>query len=384
MSLKKKKKRHLMMKIQKPNIIIDIGTCYIKAGLRGDKGPRAVFPSIVGYLKYFSGMVGGDKKEFSVGEDAYCKRGVLNLKHPIECGVVNNWDDIEKIFGHVFTNELRVFPEEHNIMLTEKINNPKENREKMTQIMFETYNVPGLYIVKQAVLPLLSAGKFTGIVIDLGGGVTQFAPIFDFYCLPYGSILHEIGGNDLTQYMMKLLTESGNRFSTSAEKEIVCAIKEKSCYVALDFQEELRYVEPFDYELPDGTHIIIKDQRIRCPEALFKPSMIAKYETGIDEACYNSIQRCDIDLRRDLYNNIILSGGNSKFEGLPERLSREIRCLAPESMKEEVRVIASLERKFAVFIGGCILSSISSFESNWITMAEYEQYGAAILHRKCF
>ena len=368
----------------KTHIIIDNGTGYCKAGLSGEEGPRAVFPVCVGYPKYGTGMIVGDKKEYYVGADAETKRGILKLNYPIEHGVVNNWDDMEKIWGHIFTNELRVAPEEHNVMLTEAPMNPKENREKMAQIMFETFNVPGLYIAIQAVLSLYSAGKFTGIVADSGDGVTHFVPIFDGYSLPHAIIRLDLAGRDLTEYMMKLLTETGMRFSTTAEKEIVKAIKEKSCYVALDFQEELRYVEPFDYELPDGTHIIIKDQRIRCPEALFKPSMIDKYETGIDEACYNSIQRCDIDLRRDLYNNIILSGGNSKFEGLPERLSREIRCLAPESMKEEVRVIASLERKFAVFIGGCILSSISSFESNWITKAEYEQYGAAILHRKCF
>ena len=130
----------------KPHIIIDNGTGYCKAGLSGEEGPRAVFPACVGYPKYASGMVGGDKKEFFVGADAEAKRGVLKLNYPIEHGVVNNWDDMEKIWGHVFTNELRVAPEEHNVMLTEAPMNPKENREKMAQIMFETFNVPGLYI----------------------------------------------------------------------------------------------------------------------------------------------------------------------------------------------------------------------------------------------
>ena len=136
----------------KPHIIIDNGTGYCKAGLSGEEGPRAVFPACVGYPKYASGMVGGDKKEFFVGADAEAKRGVLKLNYPIEHGVVNNWDDMEKIWGHVFTNELRVAPEEHNVMLTEAPMNPKENREKMAQIMFETFNVPGLYIAIQAVL----------------------------------------------------------------------------------------------------------------------------------------------------------------------------------------------------------------------------------------
>jgi actin-related protein len=269
-------------------------------------------------------------------------------------------------------------------MLTEAPMNPKENREKMAQIMFETFNVPGLYIAIQAVLSLYSAGKFTGIVADSGDGVTHFVPIFDGYSLPHAVIRLDLAGRDLTEFMMKLLTETGLRFSTTAEKEIVKLIKEKSCYVALDFEEELKSVEPFDYELPDGTHVIVKDQRIRCPEALFKPSMVGKEGNGIGQTCYDSIQKCDIDVRKDLYNCVVLSGGTSMYNGLPERLTKEIKALAPESMKEEVKVIASPERKFAVWIGGSILSSISTFESMWITKTEYEESGATIVHRKCF
>ena len=368
----------------KPHIIIDNGTGYCKAGLSGEEGPRAVFPACVGYPKYSTGMIVGDKKEVYVGADAEAKRGILKLNYPIEHGVVNNWDDMEKIWGHVFTNELRVAPEEHNVMLTEAPMNPKENREKMAQIMFETFNVPGLYIAIQAVLSLYSAGKFTGIVADSGDGVTHFVPIFDGYSLPHAIVRLDLAGRDLTEYMMKLLTETGMRFSTTAEKEIVKAIKEKSCYVALDFEEELKSVEPFDYELPDGTHVIVKDQRIRCPEALFKPSLVGKEGNGIGQTCYDSIQKCDIDVRKDLYNCVVLSGGSSMYNGLPERLSKEIKALAPESMKEEVKVVASPERKFAVWIGGSILSSISTFESMWITKTEYEESGVTIVHRKCF
>ena len=369
----------------KLHIIIDNGTCYCKAGLSGEGGPRAVFPTCVGYSKYSSGMVGGDKKEFFVGADAEAKSCLLKLNYPIEHGVVNNWDDMEKIWGHVFTNELRVAPEEHNVMLTEAPMNPKENREKMAQIMFETFNVPGLYIAYQAVLSIYSVGKFCGIVADSGDGVTQFVPIFDGYSFPHAVFRLDLAGRDLTEFMMKLLTEVGQRFSTKAEKEnIVKPVKEKACYVALDFEEELKSVEPFIYELPDGTPVIVKDQRIRCPEALFKPSMVGKEGNGIGQTCYDSIQKCDIDVRKDLYNCVVLSGGTSMYNGLPERLTKEIKALAPESMKEEVRVIASPERKLAVWIGGSILSSISTFESMWITKTEYEESGATIVHRKCF
>ena len=220
--------------------------------------------------------------------------------------------------------------------------------------------------------------------VDSGDGVTHFVPVFDGSSLPHAIVRLDLAGRDLTEYMMILLKETGIQFSSTTEKVIVKDIKEKSCYVALDFEEELKSVEPFDYELPDGNHVNVKDQRIRCPEALFKPSMVGKEGNGIGQACYESIQKCNIDVRKDLYNSVVLSGGTSMINGLPERLTKEIKTLAPESMKEEVKVIAYPHRKFAAWIGGSILSSISTFESTWITKTEYEEFGETIFHRKCF
>ena len=367
---------------EKPHIIIDTGTCLCKAGLSGEEGPRTIFPSIVGYLKYASGIVGGDKKEFFVGADAEAKRGVLKFNYPIEKGLINNWDDAEKIWGHIFINELRVAPEEHNIMIIESPNNPKQNREKIAEIMFETFNVPGLYFENSAKLSLYSIGKFYGIVIDSGGDLTHFVPIYDGTVISYAYINENLGGRTLNLYMEELLDEIGMRFPTSSEKRFVESIKEKACYAALDFEKELKCVEPYDYEFPDGTHVIIKDQRIRCPEVLFKPDIIGKDGVGIAQACINSIQKCDLDKRKDLYNNIVLSGGNSMFNGLPERLTKEIKYLAPGSMIEEVRVIASPKREIAAWIGGNILSSIPTFENSCITKTEYEEEGANIIHKK--
>ena len=329
-------------------------------------------------------MVGGEKKDYYVGQQAEEKRGILHLNYPIQDGIVNNWDDMEKVWEHCFTNELRCSPEEHKVMLTEAPLNPKENREKMATIMFETFNVPGLYVAIQAVLSLYSAGKFTGIVDDSGDGVTHFVPIYDGYSLPHAVVRMDLAGRKLTEFMFKILRELGINFTTSAEKEIVKDIKEKCCYVALDYEEELKSVQEMKYELPDGVVVTIKDQRIRCPEALFKPELVGYEPGGIDKRLYESIQKCDIDIRKDLYPTIVLSGGSTMYEGLPERLQKEVKALAPESMKEQVKVIAVPERKYAVWIGGSILSSISTFDSMWITKDEYNESGATIVHRKCF
>lgn len=365
----------------KQHIMIDDGTAYCKAGFSGEERPIADIPSCVGYPS------SGDKKEFFVGEEAESKIGVLNLNYPIEHGIVQNFDDMEKIWGHIFTNELKVEPVEHNVMLTEAGINTKESRQKMAQSMFETFNVPGFYIANQAFLLLLSSGKFTGIAIDSGEGVTQFVPIFDGYFLPHAVIKFDyenylIAGRELTEYMRELLKETGLGFTTSGNG-IVRDIKEKACYVALDFEEELKSVKPFEYELPDGNNVIIKDQRIRCTEALFKPSMVGKDDKGIGEICYDSIQKCDFDIRKDLYSSIVLSGGNTLFSGLAERMTKEVKSFAPELMKEKVKVIASPERKYSVWIGGSIISSVSSFESKWITKTDYEECGDTIIDLKC-
>ncbi|XP_059799796.1 uncharacterized protein LOC132377533 [Hypanus sabinus] len=373
-----------MMDFQ-PAIVIDNGSGLIKSGISGDKEPRSIFYNVIGKPRQKSLIIGAGQKDFYIGEEAQAKRGVLSIKYPVEHGIVTCWDDMDKIWRYMYDNDLKIKPNERPALVTEAPLNPLGNRERMCQILFEGFEVPAMYVAVQAVLALYASGRTTGCVMDSGDGVTHTVPIYEGYCLPHAVLRLELGGRDLTEYLVRILTESGISFVSTAEKEIVRDIKERLCYVALDLQAEMCKkpceVEK-DYKLPDGQVIKIQSQRFRCPETLFIPANIGTEAPGIDKLCFNTIMKCDIDLRRDLYANVILAGGSSLFPGIDERMLKELTKMVPTGTL--VKVCAPAERKNSVWIGGSILSSLSAFRQMWVTDCEYKEVGANIVHRKCF
>ncbi|CAD8136616.1 unnamed protein product [Paramecium pentaurelia] len=354
------------MSILYPAVVIDNGSGYCKIGRAGEDAPRSCFPTIVGRIKQKDVIGSIQNRDVYVGDEAQVKRGILNIKQPIQNGIVNCWDDMERIWHHAFYNQLCVSPEDQAIFLTEAPMNPKFNRERMIQIMFETFNVPSFYVSNQAVLSLYASGRTIGLVVDSGDGVTHC------YQMPQAITKIDLAGRTCTDYLSLILNELGQSFTESDKREIVQDIKETLCYTALDPIEEEKIYKKSNsqnrpYKLPDGNILIIQNQRFRCPEILFSPQIIGLEVAGIHYLSHSSIRKCDIDIGKDLYNNIVISGGTTLFPGIQERL-----------------MIAPPERRFSVWIGGSIQSTLSTFQPLWITRSEYDEFGPSIVNRKCF
>merc|ERR1719350_91254 len=311
------------------------------------------------------------------------QRGIMTLKYPMRHGIVEDWEAMEHIWRHVYT-KMKVTAEEHPVLLTEAPLNPRRNREQAAERFFEQFNTPALFISPQAILSLYASGRTTGVVLDSGDGVTHAVPVYEGFALPHAVMRADIAGRDVTEHLMLQLRRAGHIFHTSAEREVVKTMKEQECQVcpvALNPQKE-EQVEQAPFRLPDGSQISLGAERFRAPEILFNPSLVGMEYPGIHELLAHSVNRADLDLRMTLFSQIVLSGGSTMFPGFGDRLLNDLRSLAPKNIR--IRISAPPERKFSTWVGGSMLASLEAFKKMWVSKAEWEDDGPAILHQKTF
>lgn len=332
-----------------------------------------------------------------VGDETLKGQSYLRLSHPMDNGIIKNWEDMVHLWDYTFKKKLGIEDlSDHSILLTEPVMNPDSNREKMVEIMFEKFGFNAVYVAIQAILTLYAQGLQTGIVVDSGDGVTHIIPVYEGVSLTHHSKRLNIAGRDITKYLISLLLRRGYSLNKTTDFEIAREIKEKLCYVGYDIEmerllsrETTALVEV--YTLPDGRIIKMDTERYQAPEILFSPYLIDVDSPGLAEQLFQSINSTDVDIRPGLYRHIILSGGTSMYPGFPSRLEKEIKDLYVNKVlkgdtsrlaKMRIKVEDPPRRKHMAFVGGAVLASIMKDRKDfWIFKKDWEEHGASILHK---
>jgi actin-related protein len=386
------------MSKDKETIIIDNGSFSCKAGFSEDDMPRVDIPTVIGYPinqgEELDANVNTDEQtDIFVGEDAISKGGTLKLKYPIEKGVFTNFPVMKDIWKHIFYNELLADPKSHAVIITEPPLSPYSHKKEIAHLVFDVLNADSLYIATSSTLALYANGKTTGLVVDIGYETTSCVPIYEGFVLNHAINKIEMGGEDLTKYFSYLLNIKKENLHLgkdqlkydSAERTILNNMKEQYCEVAEDFDSQVKkcmdskFMIP--HELPDKRIICIGAEKYQCPELLFAPSNYQKEYGGIHELTFRSIKKCDDDIHKDLFSNVVLCGGSSLFPNIKTRFQKELGSLAPTGKK--VNVIAPPERKYSTWLGGAILASLDQFKDHmFLKRSQYLEGGENEIYKR--
>ncbi|KAJ8738056.1 hypothetical protein PYW08_000651 [Mythimna loreyi] len=368
-------------------VVLDAGSQNLKAGFAGEPSPRAMLPTTVARFRR-GGLLDGIPIVYC-GDEAIMKRGICKMTWPVQEGQIQDWDEMEKLWHHVFYKELWVPPETTKIMNCVHPLTPDADKERMAEIFFESFAVNALYIAKSPPLVLNAYGRTSGVVWEQGYSCCYAAPVFEGFPLKYATITSPITGKMLSTRLQNLMFKAGYSFTTPFELDLIDQIKKDICYISQDFNVELAETAGFEskarYNLPDGQHVLLGEERFLCPEVLFKPELEdLKCRNIIDLICH-SIDLCDLDYRSIFYNNIVFSGGSSMIGGLVERVTCDMTKLLKKKLPNvRVKIDAMANRHNAAWTGGSILATLPNLKGFWLTKEEYEDTGSDRVKSKFF
>jgi len=356
-------------------IVLDVGSSCTRIGVSGEEHPRSIFPTVTARPR-------DGRRPIFIGHDALNARGNFGFFYPIENGIIKDWKEVEQIFFHGFYS-MRVASRDHPTLLSEPINSPKKEREKLTTYMFEEYNVPYLCLINSGVLSLSSAGKTTGLVIESGHYRTQLIPIHQGAIVSPAVQTLDWGGLHLTNYLGKLMGKT--------DTPLVRGLKEKFCYISLNYEEDRKVLTKSPSRSSDSKNPQLGWEKCQVPEVFFQPDLLDKKHEALPSLILNTLLKCDKEIQQPLLESIVLSGGNTMFGGFAERLTKELKVLlaSPKfsslsSLSSSLSIIASPNRIHSVWTGGSLIKADDEArKSVWISRAEYEETGSQIVHRKC-
>ncbi len=397
------------------SLVFDLGTFNHRIGYSGEDSPKISYQPVVGE--------DSDKYYFHEYGLRY-----INPKSKVKSfmnkdGTIDNFDLFEKNLNYILEENLYINLSDHPLLFSEPSLHNKSNRIKLTEFMFEKYKIPAIYICKSAVLSGFSCGRSTCLVFDSGHNTTYAVPVNEGYALQKSLIKNNIAGDWVTNLVEKNLEKrnininpffkfkvkkDGEKYKTEFlkddaifdktyenfwKKEIIRDLKE-SCLTTND--EALKYDEAKDefipnsvnqeliYDLPDKNTINMTHDKNLILERVFNPVKEYPEFMGYHQMVNDAISKSDLEIKKELYSNIFLCGGNTLFSGFPERFQKQIINTNKQTFK--IKIIthpSNTERKFSAWIGGSILSSLGTFHQLWLSLAEFEEHGASIIERKC-
>lgn len=366
-------------------VVIDMGTGTCKVGFAGQARPTYTVATIVGCQPKKPPTTGQMVLETFIGKAALT-RPELTLVKPIRNGILVDWLAAEFIWRHLLEHDLGIATQDHPLLFSDQPFSPSTNREKLVEVAFESMRSPAMYVASQSVLSVYAHGRVSGLVVDMGHGVTSTAPVFQGYHLPHATERLDLAGTHLTTFLAETLRGSGWPLGQQ-DLDVVDKIKHCHCYVAPDFQKAQARPEQEcrrSLQLPDGRTVTLGKELFQCPELLFSPpEMPGLSPVGVPAMARRSLSKVPLEVRAHLAQNVLLCGGSSLFGGLEGRFRKELL----HSLRTEARVVvaaAQPSRNFSVWIGGSILASLRAFQSCWVLREQYEEQGPHIVYRKCY
>lgn len=385
-------------------LIVDTGSGTIRVGWSGSMEPCLTFPSVVATYGEIS-KVG----EFSISQSDVNskyksknnnKRNQINvpvfkLIYPIENGVVKDWDAMTLLWEHIFkVLKIRKSIRRRSVLLSEPPSNPKSNREMMVDLLFRKFKVSQIYIAPQPILALFSSGRTEGVVLDCGECVTQVVPVYDGYIIENAVKRVNWGGRQISEAMMKALVERGYNFHNSTDREVAREIKEELCYVGLDLGKELlnqsvdRSYTPTEKNIVGLKNsssvyetIVIGPERFMIPEGLFKPTQISQEGEGVVGLILGSIKEASLDIRKTLYENIVISGGSTLFPNFEKRVERDLKAALQGTSVRPI-IVAPPDRQNSVWLGGACFASLDTFPDQCLSKEDWEADGPMAIYEK--
>ncbi|KAH8236246.1 actin-like protein 6B [Drosophila serrata] len=409
-------------------LVFDPGHHSLRVGYAQEDSPKAEIPSVVGIgaapetnldpeTKTDNNATpnNSDQRKYYVDTNyVNVPRSHMEVQTYMKDGMIDNWDLFEKVIDYAYANVIQSEPEYHPVLFSEASWNVRNNREKLTELMFEKYNVPAFFLVKNAVLAAFSSGRATALVVDSGATHTSAVPVHEGYVLSQAVVKSPLGGDFLSRQCRQHLEKHGIDLSPVYKIASKDVVKERDNarftlrklpenltqswqnymlqLMMQDFQMNVLQVleGPFDervaaqiptvhYEFPNGYHQDFSSERFKIAESLFDNAML-----GAGQLASTSVGMCDADVRLSLFGSVVVTGGNTLLQGFPERLNRDLQLRAPSNTRlKMISANGSVERRFGAWIGGSILASIGTFQQMWISSQEYEEAGKSQVERKC-